>query len=98
MAIRDAVNRSTRKPFAWGGLAGYQQLEPIDQTLTQLTSMVPESAYFRQLSKQVKRTLKKNRSQANTESGYHPKGTRPTPVKRAGRAGDTRSGKKLAIA
>jgi hypothetical protein len=31
MAIRDVVNRSTRKPFSWGGLAGYQQLEAIDR-------------------------------------------------------------------
>ena len=43
IAIRDAVNRSTRKPFVWGGLAGYQQLEAIDQALTQLTTMGPES-------------------------------------------------------
>ncbi len=46
MAIRDAVNRSTRKPCAWGGLAGYQQLEAIDQALTQLTTVCPEFAYF----------------------------------------------------
>ncbi len=71
MAIRDAVNRSTRKPFSWGGLAGYQQLEAIDQALTQLTSMDPESAYFRQLSKQVKRTLDKNRTLANNVKEAH---------------------------
>ncbi|MFC1996381.1 hypothetical protein ACFLXI_02080 [Chloroflexota bacterium] len=46
MAIRDAVNRSTRKPYYWGGLAGYQQLEAIEQALTQLTTMDPGSAYL----------------------------------------------------
>jgi hypothetical protein len=72
MAIRDAVNRSTRKPFAWGGLAGYQQLETIDQALSQLTRMDPRSAYLKQLSKQVKRTLEKNRSLAqNVKEAHH---------------------------
>jgi len=71
MAIRDAVNRSTRKPFAWGGLAGYQQLEAIDQALTQLVNMGPESAYFQQLSKQVKRVLDKNRTLANNVKEAH---------------------------
>lgn len=71
MAIRDAVNRTTRKPFSWGGLAGYQQLEAIDKALTQLTNMVPESAYFQQLSKQVKRTLDKNRTLASNLKEAH---------------------------
>ncbi|MBL6983587.1 MAG: hypothetical protein ISR58_20590, partial [Anaerolineales bacterium] len=64
MAIRDAVNRSTRKPFAWGGLAGYQQLEAIDQALGELTRVCPECSYFQKLSKQVKRVLDKNRTLA----------------------------------
>lgn len=71
MAIRDAVNRSTRKPFAWGGLAGYQQLESIDQALNQLTRMDPGSAYLKQLSKQVKRTLDKNRTLAQNVKEAH---------------------------
>ena len=53
MAIRDAVNRSTRKPFSWGGLAGYQQLEAIDEALTELTTLCPERPYFQQLSRQI---------------------------------------------
>jgi len=32
-AIRDAVNRSSRKPFHWGGLAAIKQLAAIAQTL-----------------------------------------------------------------
>jgi len=71
MAIRDAVNRNSRKPFAWGGLAGYQQLEAIDQALTELTTACSESAYFRQLSQQVKRALEKNRTLANNLKEAH---------------------------
>lgn len=71
MAIRDAVNRSTRKPFSWGGLAGYQQLEAIDQALTQLTTICPERIYFQQLSKQVKRVLDKNRTLADNVKEAH---------------------------
>ena len=71
IAIRDAVNRSTRTPFVWGGLAGYQQLEAIDQALTQLTTMGPESTYFQQLSQQVRRALDKNRTLANNVMEAH---------------------------
>jgi len=71
MAIRDAVNRSTRKPFSWGGLAGYQQLEAIDQALTQLTAMDPEREYFQKLSRQVKQVLDKNRTLANNVQEAH---------------------------
>ena len=71
MAICNAVNRSTRKPFAWGGLAGYQQLETIDQALNQLTNVDPENACFQQLSKQVKRALDKNRTLANNIKAAH---------------------------
>jgi hypothetical protein len=35
-AIRDAVNRASRKPFYWGGLKGYQQLEAIADGLRQM--------------------------------------------------------------
>lgn len=71
MAIRDAVNRNSRKPFAWGGLAGYQQLEAIDQALNQLIQLDPGSAYFQRLSKQVTRALNKNRTLANNLQEAH---------------------------
>ena len=71
MAIRDAVNRSTRKPFSWGGLAGYQQLEAINQALTQLTTLYPERTYFQNLSRQVKRALDKNRTLADNVKEAH---------------------------
>jgi hypothetical protein len=64
MAIRDAVNRVTRKPFYWGGLKGYHQLENIAQALHTLP--VAESAFFRRLIRQVDRTLENNRQLAET--------------------------------
>jgi hypothetical protein len=62
MAIRDAVNRTTRKPFYWGGLKGYRQLESIAQTLHRMG--VADHAYFRRLLRQVERTLENNRQLA----------------------------------
>jgi len=62
MAIRDAVHRTTRKPFYWGGLKGYRQLESIAQALH--TMGVSEHAYFRRLLRQVERTLENNRQLA----------------------------------
>jgi hypothetical protein len=64
MAIRDAVNRATRKPFYWGGLKGYRQLESIAQALHALP--VVENAFFSRLIRQVDRTLEKNRRLAET--------------------------------
>jgi hypothetical protein len=55
-AIRDAVNRSSRKPFTWGGLAGYEQLEAIAQALHQLPDE-KETAYLRSVLPQLDRTL-----------------------------------------
>jgi hypothetical protein len=63
-AIRDAVNRATRKPFYWGGLKGYRQLESIAQALH--TVPVAENAFFSRLIRQVDRTLKNNRQLAET--------------------------------
>ena len=71
MAIRDAVNRSTRKPFSWGGLAGYQQLEAIDKAITKLITIWPERTYYQQLSKQVKRALDKNSTLADNVKEAH---------------------------
>jgi len=64
MAIRDAVNRATRKPFYWGGLKGYRQLESIAQALH--TMPVAENAYFSRLIRQVDRTLENNHHLAET--------------------------------
>ena len=64
MAIRDAVNRTTRKPFYWGGLKGYRQLESIAQALHSMP--VAEHAYFSRLIRQVDRVLENNRQLAET--------------------------------
>jgi hypothetical protein len=47
MAIRDAVNRSTRKPFYWGGIKGYRQLENIALALHSMS--LTENTFFRRL-------------------------------------------------
>jgi hypothetical protein len=62
-AIRDAVNRATRKPFYWGGLKGYQQLDSIARILHALP--VPKTAYWVRLLRQVDRTLENNRPVAD---------------------------------
>lgn len=62
MAVRDAVNRATRKPFYWGGLKGYRQLESIAQALH--TMGIADHAYFSRLIRQVDRTLENNRQLA----------------------------------
>jgi hypothetical protein len=64
MAIRDAVNRTTRKPFYWGGLKGYRQLESIAQALHSMPAS--ENAFFSRLIRQVDRTLENNRQLAET--------------------------------
>ena len=60
LAIRDAVNRPSRKPFHWGGLTGYQQLEGIAEALRSLPQEA-DTAYLRGLATQVDRVLQKNR-------------------------------------
>lgn len=62
LAIRDAVNRNSRKPFYWGGLSGYEQLEAIVQGLHQIQGTEQESDYLRLLSTNVERVLQKNRT------------------------------------
>lgn len=62
MAIRDAVNRTTRKPFYWGGLKGYRQLESISQALHMMP--VADHTYFSRLIRQVDRVLENNRQLA----------------------------------
>jgi hypothetical protein len=65
IAIRDALYRTSRKPFKWGGLQGYQQLQVIAGYLQVLCTTNPDNAYWRQLSHQVERTVEKNRVAAS---------------------------------
>ena len=63
-SIRDAVNRRSRKPFYWGGLKGYEQLQAIAQVLNEVPDDGPETDYLRRLAMQVNRVVDKNRTQA----------------------------------
>lgn len=57
VAIRDAVNRPSRKPFYWGGLKGYEQLEAIAQALGEVSSGEPETDYLQRLKMGVDRVV-----------------------------------------
>jgi len=63
-AIRDAVNRASRKPFYWGGLKGYQQLEDIADVLQRREGAPVENEFFQRLIQQVDRTLTQNQALA----------------------------------
>jgi hypothetical protein len=65
------VNRNSRKPFYWGGLAGYQQLEAIAQALDPVADGDEESHYLRQLLGRVDRVLAKNRTLAEDLLAAH---------------------------
>ena len=72
-AIRDAVNHNTRKPFYWGGLSGYEQLEAIGQGLQQIQDTDRESDYLRLLRMKVENALEKNHSLAEDVKVTHQK-------------------------
>ena len=55
-----AVNRPSRKPFHWGGLTGYRQLEGIAEALRSMAQDA-DTAYLHGLAGQVDRVLQKNR-------------------------------------
>jgi hypothetical protein len=61
VAIRDAVNRRSRKPFDWGGLKGYEQLEAITQALGRVPSDEPETDYLWRLKMQVDQVVERYR-------------------------------------
>jgi len=61
VAIRDAVNLKSRKPFYWGGLKGYEQFEAIDQVLQSVLTDEPETDYLQYLRTRVERVVKSNR-------------------------------------
>lgn len=69
--IRDALNRPSRKPFFWGGLAGYRQLEALAQALHDLPLTEPGLEYLHRLSIQVERTLDHNRWLAQDIAAAH---------------------------
>jgi len=64
VAIRDAVNRGTRKPFHWGGLTGYDQLSEVAQLLNSVPAGEFGTAYLRRLAERVDRVLDRYRVNA----------------------------------
>jgi hypothetical protein len=56
-AIRDAMSRKSRKPFYWGGLKGYEQLEAIAQALREVPCGEPETGYLWWLKMRVERVV-----------------------------------------
>jgi hypothetical protein len=63
-AIRDSVNLASRKPFYWGGLKGYQQLEGIAEGLHQKVDTPAENEFLQRLILQVDRTITQNQTLA----------------------------------
>ena len=70
-AIRDAVNRPSRKPFYWGGLVGYKQVEAIAEALHSVPDIEPETGYLQRLTTRVDRVLEKHRMAAQDLSEAH---------------------------
>lgn len=71
LAIRDAVNQESRKPFHWGGLAGYDQLAAIAQALNEIPSAAAETAYLSGLRARVSRTVERFRVNAQDVREAH---------------------------
>jgi len=61
VAIRDAVNRKSRKPFYWGGLKGYEQLSAIAQALGEVACDDAEAGYLRRLKTRVDQVVERYR-------------------------------------
>ena len=57
VAIRDALNRKSRKPFYWGGLKGYEQLDAIAKALGEVACDESETDYLRRLKRRVERVV-----------------------------------------
>jgi len=57
VAIRDALNRKSRKPFYWGGLKGYEQFEAIAKALGEVPCDEAETDYLQRLKKRVERVV-----------------------------------------
>jgi hypothetical protein len=70
-AIRDAVNRSSRKPFQCGGLRGYDQLVGIDLHLQERQMRHGPDPYLDQLHQRVQNALRSAASQADQVRQTH---------------------------
>jgi len=63
-AIRDALRRTSRKPFQCGGLQGYDQLVGISKHLSQRRAQSGPDSYLDQIHHNVQRALREAASQA----------------------------------
>ena len=70
-AIRDALNRSSRKPFQCGGLRGYDQLVGIDLHLQERRMRHGPDPYLDQLHERVQSALRSAASQADQVRQTH---------------------------
>jgi len=57
VAVRDALNRKSCKPFYWGGLKGYEQLDAIAKALEEVPCDEPETDYLWRLKRRVDRVV-----------------------------------------
>ncbi len=65
------MNRKSRKPFYWGGLKGYEQLDAITKALGQVPSDEPGVGYLRRLKMQVDRVVEAYRVNAEDLGEAH---------------------------
>jgi hypothetical protein len=65
------VNRPSRKPFYWGGLKGYEQLQAIARALRDVPPEEPGTGYLQRLAMQVERALERNRTLAQDVGKAH---------------------------
>lgn len=70
-AVRDAVNLTSRKPFRWGGLSGYQQLSAIGEVLRSLPCREIDTDYLSLLSVWIDQALSSSRSLATDLETAH---------------------------
>lgn len=70
-AIRDALNRSSRKPFQCGGLRGYEQLVGVDLHLQERRKQCGPDPYLDQLHERVQSAVRSAAPQANQVRQTH---------------------------
>jgi hypothetical protein len=70
-AIRDCINRTSRKPFNWGGIEGYQQLSAIGEVLRNLPCRKLDTDYLSLLSVWVDQALSNSHAVASDLSQAH---------------------------
>ena len=70
-AIRDALNRTSRKPFQCGGLRGYDQLVGIERHLQQQCTHTKRDPYLNLLRQRVQSALASTAAQAEQVRQMH---------------------------